>query len=419
MMRFLLSLIVISGIAVAALYATGHLTHDTIAALGRNIGAHSAEAKKSGTPTASAEETLAAAISAVRVDTAAFTERVLVTGSLVAREEVLIAPEVEGLRVLSYHAEEGDSIRKGQLLVKLDGETTKAQLDQNTAELARADAAIAQAKSQIIEAEALVAEALANLKRAKPLKSSGYLSGSTFDQRQAAERTTKARLVSAKDGLIVAKADKARLEARRREIVWRLEKTDVLSPVDGRIANRTIRIGAMATSAGDPMYRIIANGQIELEAEADESQLAKIKTGQLAQITIAGVGNVKGTVRLVSPEVDKASRLGTVRVFLGESPALRIGAFGRGTIETAKSVNLAVPSTSILYGRSGPRVQRIVDNRVESVSVETGTRMDALTEIRSGLTAGDMIVAKAGSFLREGDRVRVITPVEKLSRVDR
>jgi len=139
-----------------------------------------------------------------------------------------------------------------------------------------------------------------------------------------------------------------------------------------------------------------------------ETRLGAIAVGQKARVDVAGLGEVKGTVRLVSPEVDKSTRLGRVRVFLGDNPGLRVGAFGRANIETAVSSGLAVPAAAVLYGPNGPTVQVVRNNRVETRAVKVGLAANALVEVRDGLADGDLVVARAGTFLRDGDTVRPV-----------
>ena len=113
-------------------------------------------------------------------------------------------------------------------------------------------------------------------------------------------------------------------------------------------------------------------------------------------------------MRLVSPEVDKATRLGRVRIFLGDNPGLRVGAFARGTIETANGHGLAVPASAILYGPDGATVQVVRDSRVETRRIKTGLAGGALVEVTKGLSEGDLVVARSGTFLRDGDAVRPV-----------
>jgi RND family efflux transporter MFP subunit len=216
--------------------------------------------------------------------------------------------------------------------------------------------------------------------------------------------------VAARDGLKVAEAEKAQVEAQRRELMWRRGRTEVLAPADGVVSRRVARIGGYAAGAADPMFRIVANGEVELDAEVTETRIGAIRVGQRARVDVAGVGEFTGTVRLVSPEVDKATRLGRVRIFLGDNQALRIGAFARSSIETAAGRGLAVPASAVLYSPEGTLVQVVRDSRVASQRVKTGLAAGVLVEVREGLAEGDLVVARSGTFLREGDAVRPVPP---------
>jgi len=355
-------------------------------------------------------------VSVVRITSSDFVESVLVTGSLVAREEILVGPEIDGFRVLAVLVDEGDRVRKGQVLARLVSASLDAQLAQNQAAIAKADAAIAQAESRIEQAKATLQEAKRAYARAKPLKQKGYLPESTFDAREAAERRAIAALRTANDGLSLARADKELIEARRRELLWRKGNADVRAPADGIVSRRTARVGAMAAGAGEPMFRLIAEGLVELDAEVTEVHLGKIARGQRATVQVTGVGRVAGRVRLVSPAVDRATRLGHVRILLGEDVRFRIGSFARGTIETANSHGLALPVSAVLYGQNGTFVQVVKNNKVERRRVETGLISGALVQIRSGLREGDVVVAKAGTFLRAGDEVKPVFVSLKIAR---
>lgn len=363
----------------------------------------------------SAQIDAAPVITVVKAAPAEFRETVLVSGSLVAREEIMVAPEIEGLRVVELFADEGSSVKKGQVLARLVAEQLDAQMAQNDASLARTEAGIAQAKSGIVQAEARAKEAKAQLERAEPLKKSGYLSGSTFDQRESAASTAASQVIAAADALKSAEAEKAQAEAQRRELNWRRSNTEVKSPAGGVVSRRNARIGAMATAVGDPMFRIIANSEVELDAEVVETDLVKVKDGQKVHVSAAGSDDVQGTVRLVSPEVDKTTRLGRVRVFLGSRPDLKIGAFARGTIETKQSHGIGLPATAVNHGLDGPHVQLVKSGVIERRAVKTGLSSGGLIEILDGITIEDVVVARAGTFLREGDKIRPATPDNKVS----
>lgn len=397
--------LILGVVAVAAAAGTAYVYKSA------NSGDPASAAAKA--PAAITTEVAAPVVSAARVTTQDFIETALVTGSIVAREEIIVAPEVDGLRVLEVRAEEGDHVKKGDVLAIIVFEQLDALLAQNDASLARATAAIATAKSQIAEAEAREAEAKAQLERARPLLRDKYLSESTFDTRESAAKTAAAQRLAAESGLRSAEAEKAQVEAQRRELLWRRGNTEVRAPEEGIISSRNARIGAQASK--DPMFKIIAKGEVELDAEASEFQLAKVKAGQQARIDVTGAGTLEGTVRLVSPEVNASTRLGRVRIFLGTNDQARIGAFARGVIETARSRNLAVPQSAVLFSEAGPTVQAIVNDKVETRSIEVGLAAQGLLEVKSGLAEGDLVVAKAGTFLRNGDAVRASLPDAKVS----
>ena len=382
-------------VALGAMAATGHLP-----AL-RNPPSDARKAAETGP--------LPIMVTVAPVKTVEFVETVVVTGSLVPREEILVGPEVEGLRVIEVLADEGDRVKKGQTLARLVSDTLEAQLAQNDASLARGTAAIAQAQSNITSAEARLVEARGAYNRGKPLTKSGYLSESVMEQRESAAKTAEAALSSSKDGLKVAEAEKAQVEAQRREIVWRRGRTEVASPADGIISRRVARIGGYASGAGDAMFRVIAKGEVELDAEVTEGRLSKLKEGQTCEVALAGGTKVAGKVRLISPEIDKATRLGKVRVFLGDNPVLRVGGFARGTIETARGNGLAVPASAVLYGPDGASVQVVKEGKVRTRRVKLGLESGALVEVREGLVEGEAVVAKAGTFLRDGDAVRAVS----------
>jgi RND family efflux transporter MFP subunit len=401
------ALLAVAGLGVAAgggLVATGHLPvpKELTALIAR---------KEQAKPAARPELAPPLAVSVTMAIAANFTDTALVTGSLVAREEILVGPEIEGLRVVEVLADEGDRVTKGQVLARLVSDTLEAQLAQNTAALARAEAAIAQARSAINSAEARLEEAANAYERAKPLSKSGFLSDSGMDQRESSRRTAEAALDSARDGLRVAEAEKAQIEAQRREIVWRRARTEIRSPADGLVSRRIAKIGSYASGIADPMFRIVAKSEVELEAEVPETRLTSLREGQKAAVETAGAKPVTGTVRLVSPEVDRTTRLGRVRIFIGDKPELFVGAFARARIQMAESRGLAVPASAVLHGPDGPVVQVVVDGRIATRPVRVGLVQASLIEIREGLKSGEAVVVRSGTFLRDGDAVRPV-PVD-------
>lgn len=352
---------------------------------------------------------IAPAVTVVPAESREIVERAVVTGTLVPRDEILVSPEVEGLRITDLLVEEGDRVTKGQVLAKLSLEMIVTQEASNAAAIARAEAAIVQARSQIVQAEAANLEAKQALERAQALAKTGNATAAVLEQRVSAAQGAEGRLAAARGGLQSAQADLATARAAGAEIALRRARTDIRAPEAGIVNRRTARIGATATAAGEPLFRLIARGEIELEGEVPETSLARIHVGNPASLDLDDGRRLAGKVRRVYPEVDRATRLGKVRIRLGDDPALRIGAFARGSVEIARRTGVAVPVSSLLYaadGRASVLVAR--DGRVEARPVTTGLSADGFTELRSGVAAGESVVARAGSFLRDGDRVRPV-----------
>jgi HlyD family secretion protein len=191
--------------------------------------------------------------------------------------------------------------------------------------------------------------------------------------------------------------------------------TAVASPAAGVVSSLAAIIGTMASARGEPLFRIAAQGEMELLAETPAKTLASLSVNQPARMEILGVGELSGKVRAVSTTINPMTQLGEVRVFAGSDPRLRVGAFGRAIIDIAQRCGPAIPMSAILYGSSGTIVQVVRDEQIETRRVDVGLFAGGQAEIREGVSEGDEVVSRAGAFLREGDRVRPVTASEPAS----
>ena len=151
-------------------------------------------------------------------------------------------------------------------------------------------------------------------------------------------------------------------------------------------------------------------------AETPVKTLASVASNQTAKIAIVGAGELPGKVRAFSVAINPTTQLGQIRLFIGSDPKLRVGAFGRATIDVGRRCGPAIPLSAVLYGPSGAVVQVVRDDRIETRRVSVGLLAAGQAEIREGLAEGEMVVARAGAFVREGDRVRAITAGEPSAR---
>ena len=159
----------------------------------------------------------------------------------------------------------------------------------------------------------------------------------------------------------------------------------------------------------EPMFRIIVDGEIEADIEAPAVTLPRISVGQAAEVDIAGGGPLPGRVRAISPEVDPATQLGHVRISFKDDGALHIGSFAKATIVRERTCGPAIPLTAILYSAEGAVVQIVRNNRVQTQPVRVGLLAGEDAEVHEGLAIGDVVVKRAGTFLREGDIVRPVS----------
>jgi HlyD family secretion protein len=143
--------------------------------------------------------------------------------------------------------------------------------------------------------------------------------------------------------------------------------------------------------------------------------LSRLARNQAAKVEIIGAGELTGWVRSASTAINPQTQLGSVRVSVRSNSRFRIGAFGRATIDVGRSCGTAVPLSAVLYGQDGTIVQVVRDNRVETHNVVVGLMDGGQVEINEGLAEGDVAVARAGAFLKDGDRVRPVNLPATLS----
>jgi len=331
---------------------------------------------------AQSEAEQARSVRVVRVETQPVTGALAASGDLIPREEAAVVPEVTGYRVARVLVEEGAFVRAGQPLAQLDAALINAQLAQQTALAAQAEVQAEQAESQAA--------------RVKGLDNQGVLSQEQIEQRRFQARSARANAVAQ--------------AAAARDIRTRAGKLTVTAPVSGLVLERTVRPGDISAAGASPWFRLARDGQIELQAQLSESDLAKIRAGQTAEVTLPGGGTAHGVVRLVSPQVNAQTKLGAVRVRLPVRADIRAGGFGRAVFADASSLAPAVPEAAIRYDADGAGVMVVgADNRVKRVMVQAGQRGGGMVQLVKGPPPGTRIVAAAAALMMDGDLVR---PVE-------
>lgn len=174
------------------------------------------------------------------------------------------------------------------------------------------------------------------------------------------------------------------------------------APAAGLITKVSTQVGAPASPQAGPMFQIAINGELELDAEVPSIHMLKLNPGATARISRDDVPDLTGQVRLVSPEIDRRTQLGHVRVSVTNSSSLKVGMFARVAIDAKRSCGVSIPRSAVDHST----VQVVNDNVVETRQVRTGLTSDNGIEILEGLKQDEIVVADAGTSLHDGDHVK-------------
>lgn len=344
-----------------------------LAACGGHDAADDAEKK------AAAEAASTQAVGVQTVTLRNLPRTVTASGTVSAWEEVPVGAETGGLTATAVYADEGTYVRQGQPLVQMNDALLRAQLSQQQA--------------AVQTAQANAARDDAALARAQELKDRGFLSQAGLDTALANQRASQANLAAARAGLS--------------ETRTRLSQATIRAPVSGLVTRRSVTRGQII-SPGTELFRIVRDGRLELDAQVPETELTLVRPGQSAVVTSDREGGVgRGTVRIVTPEVDPQSRLGVARISLAGT-SLKPGMFARAQIAVGDLPALVLPGEAIVYREGKPGVYVVNrDSTVHFTPIQPGLRQGGQVAVNSGLTAGQRIVVQGAGFLGEGDRVSI------------
>lgn len=176
------------------------------------------------------------------------------------------------------------------------------------------------------------------------------------------------------------------------------------APAAGLVTSVHTAVGAPASPQAPPMFKIAINNELELDAEVPSIHILKLNPGATARISRDDHADVIGKVRVVSPQIDRVTQLGHVRLSLTPNPTIKVGMFARASIDARRSCGVAVPRSAIEHFT----VQLVKGNVIETRRVKTGLVSDNATEILEGVDVGDIVVADAGTSLHDGDKVQTI-----------
>ncbi|MFT3778253.1 MAG: efflux RND transporter periplasmic adaptor subunit [Ottowia sp.] len=348
-----------------------------------------AAADKASAPQAAASAPRAAlTVTVARPEPRVLAQQVAANGNVAAWQEAIVSANVQGLRVADVKVNVGDVVRAGQVLATFDA----APVRQDEA----------QAQASLAEAEAALAEAAGNAARAAAVESSGALSAQQIAQYRTAEKTARARVQAAR----------AVVAAQR----LRLDRAEVRAPDAGVISARSATVGQVADN-GTELFRLVRRGRLEWRADVMAEDLARIRPGQAAELTLPGppdaVPRVQGTVRQLGPTVDPKTRYATVYVDLPAGSLARAGMFASGRIDVGESRALTVPQEAIVMRDGFAHVLLMQPgDAVRLQRVRTGRLAGDRIELLDALPEGATVVVRGAAFLNDGDHVRVVQDSE-------
>jgi multidrug efflux pump subunit AcrA (membrane-fusion protein) len=176
------------------------------------------------------------------------------------------------------------------------------------------------------------------------------------------------------------------------------------APAPGLVTEVRTVVGAPASPQAGPMFRISVNNEIELDAEVPSVHVLKLNPGATVRISRDNAPDLIGRVRLISPQIDRTTQLGHIRISMTNNPSLKVGMFARANIDAKRSCGVAVPNTAIDH----LTVQVVKGSTVETRKVRVGLVSETATEILEGLDVGEIVVADAGSSLHDGDQIKTM-----------
>jgi RND family efflux transporter MFP subunit len=346
-------------------------------------GCHTKSADNEADPS---ESPAKATVTLGRVTRSDISQTLTLTGTAAAlpNQDVRVSALVSG-RVLQMYVAEGDSVKAGQILAKLDDRSYDGQLKQ-------AEAAEEQAKANLENARL-------SLERNQDLFKRGIAARKDFEDAQTQNDVAAAGVKQAEATLEIA-----RLQVSRSQIV---------SPLSGQVVKRFVSVGEQVDgTAAEPVVEVANLRDVEFLGNAPAMYLARLHPGEPVTVTAEALPgkNLTGHVIAISPAVDPATGLGVVRIRIpNPDGALRIGIFLSAQIPVETHTGaLVVPAQAIYRDENGdPRVYVVSGDSATAVGVTLGIETKDSVELLSGVKEGDTIILTGGYGL--GDKARIQT----------
>jgi RND family efflux transporter MFP subunit len=317
------------------------------------------------------------------------------SGYVVAQRKAAIASKATG-RLVYLGFKEGDKVREGEIIARIESADMEAGLSQ-----ARADLAVAQADRN---------DAERSLERSRELRSRQLISQAEFDAAAARRDRVAAVIASREAGLRAAEVN--------------VENTRIRAPFNGTILTKNADIGEVVAPFGAgassrvAVVTIADMGSLEVEADVSESNIERVVVGQQCEISLDAYPDqrYRGQVDKIVPTADraKATVLTKVRFLELDQRVLpemsaKVSFLAAGAAQSAAGAKpvVAVDAAAVTTDAGRDVVFRYADEQVTEVSVTLGERLGSLVEVKDGLAPGDKVVLKPSPKLTSESRVKL------------
>ncbi len=299
------------------------------------------------------------------------------TGTISSENRVDIASRVMGF-IRSINVHEGQSVKKGQLLVRIDSEDIRAHLREAQAALAQAQARAAEAKADFERYSALHAQ-------------------QAVTEREYQQIALKNQI--AQKGLHAAEAGLAQARAQ-------IQYAEITAPISGVVVSKHKDSGDMA-NPGEPILAIEDPTEIILRTYVKAQQVNLIHVGDTVMVSVQALNkNIQGHITQIVPSGDPTTHSYLVKVSLGQLPELKVGMFADVQFATGETQGIMIPASAIVMRSDIPGVYMVEpDNSVHFRMIRTGRAWEDKTEVLSGLTVGERIVVSSDAPLRTGEHI--------------
>lgn len=348
-------------------------------------------------------------------------QTVAVSGSVVSwKDPANVAFVVPG-KVVEAGPREGDPVRSGEVLARVDPADYTLAVEAAEAQVAAARAVLEKAESparpEVLERARISFErAQDEYRRMKFLYDSKSLAPNDFQKfeaayQAAAQQYAEARAGGQKEDREQARAVYNQAVAAERIARKHLEDATLRSPSSGFVSSRSLQVGEMA-SPGRPVFQIVELDPVEINVGVPETDIHLVRIGQAAAVQVPALpgASFEGTVRLINVAADPTTRTYMVRIRVSNPKyLLRVGMIAEAQIRSDRVLDtMTLPVESVVHDPQGATVVFVYfpeQKRVYSKPVETGTVYGTEIQIKSGLAGDEPIVVAGQERLRNGAAV--------------